>query len=155
LPKGDGVISEINSNEITKDAEGNHWFNGKKIQSKDAYEVHSMQDLHDYYKNNKDKMSADLYAEISRQMMRFGIGSVNNTSIVLDLSNSASEAGGFGSETVFRTDPNDPNSAIARAVVRLYAGADLATAAHEMAHLGWMNLSDQDRATFAKWAEKT
>jgi len=147
------VISEVNSDKITEDAEKNQWYNGRKIQSNKAVTVHSMQDLHDYYESHKDLMSADLYAEVSRQMMRFGIGDANNTAVVLDLTNR--EAGGFGSETVFRTDPNDPNSAIARAVVRLYAGADLATAAHEMAHLGWMNLSDQDRATFAKWAEKT
>ena len=150
LPQEDGVIA---TKDITTDENGEQWFNGKKIQSKKAQVIHNMQDLHDYYKTHKDIMSKDLYAEISRQMMRFGIGNANNTELVLDLTNR--EAGGFGSESTFRTDPNDENSAIAKAVVRLYAGADLATAAHEMAHLGWLNLSDQDRDTFAKWAERT
>jgi len=87
-------------------------------------------------------MSPQLYAEISRQMMRFGIGDQSNTSIVLDLENK--ESGGFGSMTPYRSNPDDPNSEIASAVIRLYAGADLATAAHEIAHLGWRNLSKQD-----------
>jgi len=94
-------------------------------------------------------MSADLYAEVARDMMRFGIGDTNNTSIVLDLSNEYS--GVLGSKT---TTP-DGRGGIAKAVVRLYAGADLATAAHEIAHLGWINLSDQDRATFSNWAIET
>lgn len=82
-------------------------------------------------------------------MMRFGIGKSNNTSIVLDLTN-RSELG-LGSKTTSL----DENGAIANAVVRLYAGADLATAAHELAHLGWINLSQQDRDTFTKWALRT
>ena len=148
LPQEDGVISDKGKG-LTEDAQGNQYDNGKLIQSNKAVTIHTMGDLHQYYRDHKDLMSKDLYAEVSRQMMRFGIGKANNTEIVLDLTNR--ESGGFGSKTTTL----DANGAIAKAVVRLYAGADLATAAHELAHLGWINLSQQDRDTFSKWAVAT
>jgi len=148
LPQEDGVISDKGKG-LTEDAQGNQYDNGKLIQSNKAATIHTLQDLRDYYKDHKDVMSKDLYAEISRQMTRFGIGNADNTEIVLDLTNR--ESGGFGSKTTTL----DANGAIAKAVVRLYAGADLATAAHELAHLGWINLSQQDRDTFSKWAVAT
>jgi len=123
--------------------------NGKLIQSNKAEEVHTLLDLNKYYREHSDLMDADLYAEVARNMMRFGIGKSNNTSIVLDLNNEWS--GARGSKTTER----DANGAISKAVVRLYAGADLVTAAHEVAHLGWINLSDQDKETFGNWAIAT
>jgi len=150
LPKEDGVIAD---KDIVVDENKNQWLDGRLIQSNKAVEVHTLKDLNDYFDEHGDLMSPDLYAEIARNMMRFGIGESNNTSIVLDLSNQW--AGGKGSKTTWMENPNDPNSAIAKAVVRLYAGADLVTAAHEVAHLGWINLSQQDRDTFTKWAKIT
>jgi len=42
-----------------------------------------------------------------------------------------------------------------RAIVQLYAGADVGTVIHEIAHHGFWNLSERDRDIFTRYATKS
>jgi len=49
----------------------------------------------------------------------------------------------------------DPDTSMGRAIFQLYAGADIGTAIHEIAHHGYWNLSEEDKAIFNKYATKS
>ena len=49
----------------------------------------------------------------------------------------------------------DKDKSMGRAIVQLYAGADVGTVIHEIAHHGFWNLSERDRDIFTRYATKS
>ena len=136
------------------------------VGNSDATLVQTMKDFINYqkkYRGTSKGFTTNQFLEIARAMQRAGFtNKVGQHAIMLDLNNKAQAYDKKTGKVLGRVygntwtpDKKDVKDGLTHAVVSLYQGADLVTAVHEIAHIGWQNLTEQQRKEYAVYAQNT
>lgn len=115
--------------------------------------VHNVNELTQYYKTHQNglgSMSPRMYGQIADAMMRFGNKPIDYK-LALDTFATNNGKGQVAGQRYWQTQKDGTQ----RAIVALYNGADVFTAVHEIAHVGWDLLSEQDKKDFRDYAIDT
>lgn len=113
----------------------------------DDKRVNTVRDLADFHRSNKGIFTDKEFYQLAKTLMQ--LNKNNDISIDMKLGKNALVNG----QSIRGMQTWDAYTG--RALITLYNGADVSTAIHEISHVGWARLSQEDKLQFTRYAMET